>query len=112
MKNQQPSNSSNQLNGDKGTPSDKIKSNIFKKMGYTLEYQEQEVNEFDEDEIDFEAGWFWVDNCGERTEDVFECEEDAIDDCLGCVDLFVECSGVDLTKKEKKHIFDLYKVVF
>lgn len=79
-----------------------LRESIFKKLGYTVEYQDLEIDEETGDEIESnEEGFYWQDSCGNPSEEFFESEDEAIFDLLAGVDLETECSGVKLTKAEK-----------
>jgi hypothetical protein len=87
-----------------------LRESIFKKIGYLIEYQDLETDD-DGDEIeDSEEGYFWADSTGERSDELFETDEEAISDCLAGIDLEIECSGVKLSKMEKGYLTKEYGV--
>lgn len=91
-------------------PSWEIRRSIFDKIGYSIEYQDLELDD-DGDEIeDSDEGYYWVDNDGNRTDELFRDDDDAIENCLANVDLEAEIEGVKLSKAEKKYISEEYDI--
>jgi hypothetical protein len=43
---------------------------------------------------------------------VYDCQDDAIYDCLASIDLEMECNGVKLTKMEKNYLTEEYGADF
>jgi hypothetical protein len=87
-----------------------LRESIFKKIGYSIEYQDLEHDDEGDEIEDSDEGYFWQDSTGERTDDFFETEEEAISDCLSGIDLETECGGIKLTKAEKTYIAKEYGV--
>jgi hypothetical protein len=91
--------------------SDEIRLSIFKKIGYSIEYQDLEIDGETGDELtDSEEGYVWIDSTGNRSDDLCQSEEDSIEDCLSNIDIETECQGVKLTKIEKAYIAKEYNI--
>ena len=60
---------------------DEIAISILKKCGYSIDFDEVELDEEDNEVENSDEGYFWQDDCGGRSE-LFETEAAAVEDCL------------------------------